>query len=58
VPQRRGQAIDPLLALVVEDLHDFLWKQHITFPMGQERRLCGIHRQPEIKTARLEQIFL
>jgi len=58
MPQCRGQAIDPLLRLVVEDLHDLLRKEHIAVAIGQECRLGGVHRQSEIKAARLEQIFL
>src|SRR5918995_1813682 len=56
--QGRGQAVDPLLRLLVEDLHDLLREQHVAVAVGQQRRLGRLDGQPEVEAARLEEIFL
>src|SRR5918993_738085 len=56
--QGRGQAVDPLLRLLVEDLHDLLREQHVAVAVGQQRRLGRLDGQPEVEAARLEEVFL
>ncbi len=56
--QRGGQAVDALLGVLVEDLHDLFREHDLAVAVGQQRLFRGVQSEVKVQATGLEQGFL